>query len=100
MTDSRTSTTEAAIVGRLMKPDKGDFSPEAARELLGLRFGETDQRRMGELSLKSQEGKLSSAEEGEVESYRRVGYWLGVLWSRARLSLKNASMDARDERRP
>ena len=64
MTDSRTSTTEAAIVGRLMKPDKGDFSPEAARELLSLRFGETDQRRMGELSLKSQEGEALVGRRG------------------------------------
>jgi len=29
---------EAAIVGRLIKPDQGDFPPEAARELVQSQF--------------------------------------------------------------
>lgn len=89
--------TEAAIVGRLIKPDHGDFSPEAARELLSLRFGEDDQVRMRDLSRKAQDGDLSESEQAEVENYRRVGYWLGILWSKARLSLKNAGLDAPHE---
>ncbi len=93
-------SNEAAIVGRLMKPDRGDFSPEAAQELLSLRFGDDDQARMRELSLKAQEGTLTASEQEEVENYRRVGYWLGILWSRARLSLKHAGMDASHEHRP
>jgi hypothetical protein len=81
---------EAAIVGRLIKPDRGDFSPEAARELLGIQFDEVDQARMRELSQRAQAGTLSDAEQAEVECYRRVGYWLGILWSKACLSLKHA----------
>ena len=42
----------------------------------------------------AQDGTLTPDEQGEVESYRRIGYWLGVLWSKARLSLKHAGMDA------
>jgi hypothetical protein len=87
-------SSEAAIVGRLIKPDRGDFSPELAREILSLRFGDEDQARMRELSLKAQEGTLTPSEQAEVENYRRVGYWLGILWSRARLSLKRAGLDA------
>jgi hypothetical protein len=90
-------STEAAIVGRLIKPDRGDFSPEAARELLSLRFGDEDQARMRELSRKAQLGTLTVEEQAEVEKYRRVGYWLGVLWSKARLSLKRAGMDVPHE---
>jgi hypothetical protein len=93
------TSSEAAIVGRLMKPDCGDFSPEAARELLGLQFGDDDKARMQELSLKAQEGTLSEAEQVAIENYRRVGYWLGILWSKARLSLKRAGMDATHESR-
>jgi hypothetical protein len=93
------TSSEAAIVGRLMKPDHGDFSPEAARELLSLQFGDDDQARMRELSRKAQEGTLSTAEQVEIENYRRVGYWLGILWSKARLSLKRAGMDATHEYR-
>jgi hypothetical protein len=99
MQQTHTPSSEAAIVGRLMKPDRGDFSPEAARELLSLRFDDEDQARMRELSLKAQEGTLTASEEAEVESYRRVGYWLGVLWSKARLSLKRAGMYAPHEYR-
>jgi hypothetical protein len=94
MQNALSTSSEAAIVGRLMKPDHGDFSPAAARELLTLQFGDEDQARMRELSAKAQEGTLSDAEQAEIENYRRVGYWLGILWSKARLSLKRADLDA------
>jgi hypothetical protein len=85
--------TDAAIVGRLMMPDRSDFSPEVAREILSIQLSPEDQSHMRELSGKAQEGTLTADEQEEVESYRRVGYWLGVLWSKARLSLKHAGMD-------
>lgn len=99
MQDSYMSFSEAAIVGRLIEPDRGDFSPEAARELLSLRFDDDDQVRMRELSVIVQERTLATSEQGEIENYRRVGYWLGILWSRARLSLKRAGIDATQEPR-
>ena len=99
MQQSHISSNEAAIVGRLMKPDHGDFSPETARELLGLQFGDEDQTRMSDLLLKAQAGTLTALEQTEIENYRRVGYWLGVLWSKARLSLKHAGVDAPHEYR-
>jgi hypothetical protein len=90
----RTPTTDATIIGRLDKSDHSDFSPEAAREILSLQLSPQDQVRAQVLSMKAQEGTLTPDEQGEVESYRRIGYWLGVLWAKARLSLKNAGMDA------
>jgi hypothetical protein len=99
MQQTHPPSSEAAIVGRLMKPDRGDFSPEAARDLLSLRFSEEDQARMRELSRKAQAGTLTVAEQDEVENYRRVGYWLGILWSKARLSLKRAGMGVPHEHR-
>lgn len=90
--------TDAAVIGRLVKPDRGDLSPAAAREILSLRFDEEDARRMNQLAEKAREGTLSAEEEAEIESYRRAGYLLGVLWSKARLSLKRAGMGAADER--
>jgi hypothetical protein len=94
MSQSQAHSNEAAIVGRLIKPDHGDFSPATARELLSLQFGDEDQARMRELSISAQDGTLTASEQAEVENYRRVGYWLGILWSKARLSLKQAGMDA------
>jgi hypothetical protein len=89
--------TDAAIVGRLNKPDHRDFSPETAREILSIQLSPEDQAHMQELSRKAQEGTLTPIEEGEVESYRRVGYWLGIFWSKARLSLKHAGLAAPHE---
>jgi hypothetical protein len=94
MQQTRVPTHDAAIVSRLIKPDRGDFSPETAREILSIQFDAEDQARMRALSLKAQEGTLTASEQADVESYRRVGSMLGVLWSKARLSLKHAGMDA------
>jgi hypothetical protein len=77
--------------------DRGDLSPEQAREILSLRFGDEDQARMDTLSLKAQEGTLTASEQAEMEHYRRAGYLLGILWSKARLSLKHAGPDAPQE---
>jgi hypothetical protein len=93
MPQTRIPATDAAIIGRLLKPDRSDFSPETAREILSIQLSPEDQVRMQELSHKAQEGTLTPDEQREVESYRRVGYWLGILWSKARLSLKHAGME-------
>lgn len=97
MQQTQVPTTDAAIIGRLGKPDRSDFSPETAREILSIQLSAEDQGRMRELSLKAQKGSLTATEQSEVESYRRVGYWLGILWSKARLSLKHAGMDGTHE---
>jgi hypothetical protein len=94
MQQTHIPATDAAIIGRLGKPDRSDFSPETAREILSIQLSPEDQARAKKLSLKAQKGTLTPAEQGEVESYRRVGYWLGILWSKARLSLKRAGTDA------
>lgn len=47
------TSTDAAVFGRLVKPDRGDLSPEAAREILSLRFDEQDARRMNQLAEKA-----------------------------------------------
>jgi len=99
MKPTHLNPTDSAVFGRLIKPDRGDFSPEAAHEILSLRFDDGDKERMHRLSLKAQDGTLTPDEQAEVESYRRAGYLLGVLWSKARLSLKRVGADAADGRR-
>jgi hypothetical protein len=94
MQQTQIPTTDAAIIGRLGKPDQSDFSPETAREILSIQLSNEDQKHMRELSLKAQSGTLTPTEQGEIESYRRVGYWLGILWSKARLSLTQRSRDS------
>lgn len=79
---------EAAILSRLVKPNRADISPEAAEALLKLDFDPLDRERMHELAVKSQEGSLTKAEEEELHSYRRIGYFVDLMRSKARISLK------------
>ena len=84
---------EIAIWTRLLRPDRDDLTPEAARFFLGLSFDEHDRNRMHELAVKNQDGELSSAEEAELRDYRRVGMQLDILRARAQLSLQSSSGD-------
>lgn len=88
------SSAEVAILGRMFKPERGDLSPEAARSLLRLEFDPDDLSRMHELALRAQAGSLTEAEEGELESYRRIGRLLEVMRSKARRSLARAGLAA------
>jgi uncharacterized protein YnzC (UPF0291/DUF896 family) len=79
---------EAAILSRLIRPERADLSPEAAQSILKLDFEAQDRARMHELATKAQAGTLTSGEEAELESYRRVGRLLDMMRSKARRSLK------------
>jgi len=82
-----------------MKRDNGiefkrDLSPAAARSLLGFGFSERDHARMAELSHGAQLGKLTSAEQQELDTFERLGCVLDILHSRAGQVLKKKSKTA------
>src|SRR5947209_15878317 len=81
-------SAEAAILSRLVKPNRADFSSEVAAALLKLDSDPADRDRMHELAVKGQEGSLTKAEEEELDSYRRIGYFVDLMRSKARISLK------------
>jgi hypothetical protein len=81
------SESEVAIWSRLLQPDSGTLSPEAARAILKLDFTEEDRARLHELSTRGQSGSLSAAEETELTTYCRVGRLLDLMRSKARRSL-------------
>lgn len=85
---------ESAILGRLIRPERDDLSPEAARSILQLAFDEQDRARMHELALKAQLGELTAEEQAEIESYRRIGRLVDLMHSKARRSLKRAGVAA------
>lgn len=89
-----TSNTEAAILGRLIEPEKDDLSPEAARSILGLDFPSGDKARMDELVAKAQDGSISADESIELDNYVKVGHLLALLQSKARSSLARAGFAA------
>lgn len=66
---------------------EGILSPEAAQAILQLQFSTAQKSRMSELAQKARDGDLSSSEQKETESFERVSSLLGILQSRARMSL-------------
>lgn len=83
------ASTEAAIWQRLIQPDGELLTREAAEGLLRLQLSPADRNRMCDLATKANEGTLTAEEEHEIESYRRVGYLLDLIHSRARRSLEH-----------
>ncbi len=83
--------TEAAILLRVIEPERGNWSRAAAEAILKFRFPSTDIERMNRLAAKASAGDVSPDEQAELESYMRVGRWLDLLQSKARLSLKTAA---------
>jgi hypothetical protein len=84
--------TASAIWGRIIKPDRGTLTPEAARGILDLAFDAEDQHRVAALSQKAQAGTLTASERAELEEYVRVNNELMLLQSKARTSLKRAGL--------
>ncbi len=85
---AETIPSEAAILSRVIQPDHGSLSKEAAESMLALDFPPTDIKRMNSLAAKARRGSLSAAEAVELENYRDAGRLLELLQSKARLSLK------------
>lgn len=75
---------EAAVLGRIIKPENGELSPDVARSLLQLQFDAQDLARMHDLTVRGQTGGLSASEEAELEGYRRIGRMLELMHSKAR----------------
>lgn len=76
-----------AILNRLIDPEAGDLSADAAQALLRLDFHEEDHARMAELSRKAKEGSLTADERHLLDEYLQVADFLAILQSKARRSL-------------
>ena len=91
MATVKTINSDAAILSRAIQPERGDLSAEAAQSLLKITLDQRDLDRAHQLALKAQAGTLSDKEQEEIACYRRVGYLLSLLQSKARTSLKGTS---------
>lgn len=86
-----TPNTEAAILARVIEIGQEELSRGAAEYLLSIRFGERDVARMNELSELARQGKLSSQEQAELDSYLHVSNLLAVMQSKGRRALQRSS---------
>ena len=85
------ANNDAAILSRIIQPDRGDLTLAAARALLKLSFTAEDRERMHELVVKNQDGTLTKGEKNDLDSFVRVGRLLDLLAAKARLTLKKQS---------
>ena len=83
------SSTEAAILSRLIHPEQANLSDEAAQALLKLRLDSKDLDRLHELVTKNQDDALNDAEREELESYLRVSSFLDLMHAKVRVSLQH-----------
>ena len=81
-------TSEAAILGRVFKPEAGGWPRAAAEAILDVAFDNHDLERMAALLERAKSGELSAQEAEELEHYRHVGRLLELMKSRARRSLR------------
>lgn len=85
------STSETAIFERIVLPREAGISQEAARFLLALGFSREDTERMHELAEKARQGSLTPDEQEAIDNYERVGHYLAILQSKARLALRDST---------
>jgi len=89
MLSTDVSTSDVAILSRVLEPEKRALSAQAARDILALDFSAADKERMRQLSAKARAGSLTPAEQIAIDNYERVGHLLNVLQAKARRSLKS-----------
>ena len=88
---STTISQETEILSRVIGPENPNFSPEAARSILALGFGDTDNEQMNYLRQRPDRGPLTSKKNRLLNAYMFVGAVVDLMHSKARLSLKKNS---------
>jgi hypothetical protein len=81
-------TTSVDIFRRVIDPDQGSLSPDFARYIETWHFPDDDHTRYEELSLKAQDGTLSSEERDLLEAYLQADGLISLLKMKARRSLQ------------
>jgi hypothetical protein len=88
MPTAKTPPSEMAILRRIVERGHPVLTAQTARALLRLNFPADDRARMNRLAARNRTGRLTTAENEELENYIRVGQTLGILKSKARRALK------------
>ena len=80
-----------ALVGRMVMPEAGGFSPEHARYVLSLDFPPDQHALAADLSTKAQDGALTADEQRTLDALQFVDTMLAILQAKARVSLAKQS---------
>jgi hypothetical protein len=90
------TATESAIWGRLLGPGGRSMNPETARAILKIDFPMPDKGRMRKLAAKARRGTLTAEEQEEIDSYGRIGSFLSIMKSKARMALRKLEGNGSD----
>ncbi|HEV2969437.1 MAG TPA: hypothetical protein VGY55_05545 [Pirellulales bacterium] len=82
------ATSETAIFERIVLPGEPRLSEQAAKSILAISFGADDRDRLKVLAEKARHGTLTPEEQLSIDNYERVGHYLAILQSKARLALQ------------
>jgi hypothetical protein len=85
---------EMDLLQRVLKPDDGGLSPDAAKYFLDIRVEEKDHARMAELNGKANLGTLTKEEDEELRLYILFCDALAILHAKSRISLKKQNTAA------
>ncbi|MBC8291146.1 MAG: hypothetical protein H8E37_12600 [Planctomycetes bacterium] len=85
------STTVKSYDDTILANLDGALTAQAAEGILSLRFSDPQQRQMRDLAQKARSGDLTDQERAEADSFERVSSLLGILQSKARISLRQAA---------
>lgn len=78
------------ILSSVLSLGTPDFDSDAARAVLRLGFSDEQKARMLDLADRGNRGELTPTEQEQMDRFRRVGNFLALMQSKARLSLKHA----------
>ena len=92
--DNASLDFEPAIWARLIQAPRSEISPETARYLMSIDFGDADHARMRELAEKSNEGTLTAEETAELDGYVNIANVLSIMHSQARVALGGPSFES------
>jgi hypothetical protein len=83
-------TSDVPLLHRLFDPVGRILTPDVARKLVNVRFDRKAQARIAKLARKCNEGKLTTAERGEYETYVNAIDFIAILQAKARVLLEQA----------
>ncbi len=78
-----TDSKEAAIIARMIRPEKDDLPDDLARGLLRLSLDQSDLDRLHHLVVKNQDNALTRAEKAELASYLRISLVVDLIRAKA-----------------
>ena len=84
-----------SVAQRVVARGLNNLTPDAARDILRMKFGKSDLRRIEQLGVRAQSGSLSQEERAELEGLLQLASLLTQMHSRARMALKRAAPEPR-----